>query len=90
MPTLLDLVVEFFTSLVRLVVVFTTEVALRQPLDPMALVSLAAGTAFTLAATGVFGLLVAGAALDALGVDLPTLGGGPNQRDEPPTPPGRR
>lgn len=69
MATLLDLVVALLGSVVRLVVVFTTEVALRQPIDPLALVSLAVGTALTLAAVGVLGYLAAGAALDALGID---------------------
>jgi len=69
MATLLDLVVALLGSVVRLVVVFTTEVALRQPIDPLALVSLAVGTVLTLAAVGVFGYLAAGAALDALGID---------------------
>ncbi|MFB6168201.1 MAG: hypothetical protein ABEJ43_05070 [Haloferacaceae archaeon] len=77
MPTLLDLVVTFLTSIVRLVVVFTTEVALRQPLDPLALVSLAAGTVFVVVSVGLFGYLVAGALFEALGVDLGSPGRSP-------------
>lgn len=73
MPTLLDLVVTFLRSVVRLIVVFTTEVALRQPIDLLALVSLAAGTVLTVVPTAVFGYLVAGAALDAIGVDPTAL-----------------
>jgi hypothetical protein len=77
MATLLDLLVEFVTSTIRLFVVFTTEVALREPFDPLALVSLAVGSAITAGAVGFFGYLVAGAALDALGVDLSAPGRSP-------------
>jgi hypothetical protein len=82
MATLLDLVVALLTSVVRLVVVFTTEVALRQPFDPLALVSLAAGTVLVLVPVGVFGYLVAGALFESVGVDLGSPGRSP--------PPGRR
>ncbi|ESS07027.1 MAG: hypothetical protein A07HB70_00707 [uncultured archaeon A07HB70] len=73
MPTLLDLVVTLLGSVVRLIVVFTTEVALRQPIDPLALVALAVGTVLTVVPTAVFGYLVAGAALDAIGIDLGSI-----------------
>lgn len=77
MATLLDLIVALLTSVVRLVVVFTTEVALRQPIDPLALISLAAGTVFVVVSLGVFGYLVVGALFEALGVDLGSLGRSP-------------
>jgi hypothetical protein len=74
MATLPELIVELVTSTLRLVVVFTTEVALREPFDPLALASLASGTVFTLVAVGVFGYLVLGAALEAVGVDVGSPG----------------
>jgi hypothetical protein len=74
MATLLDLVVELLASTLRLVVVFTTEVALREPFDPLALASLASGTVFTLVAVGFFGYLVVGAALEAVGLDIGSPG----------------
>jgi hypothetical protein len=77
MPTILDFVVAFLTSIVRLVVVFTTEVALRQPFDPLALVSLAVGSVFVLVSVGVFGYLVVGALFETLGVDLGSPGRSP-------------
>lgn len=77
MATLLDLIVALLTSVVRLVVVFTTEVALRQPLDPLALISLAVGTVFTVASLGVFGYLVVGALFEALGLELSSFGRSP-------------
>ena len=77
MPTLLDLVVELLSSIVRLVVVFTTEVALRQPIDPLALASLASGTVFVLISVGFVGYLVAGALVEELGVDLGSPGRSP-------------
>ena len=77
MATLLDLVVEFLSSIVRLVVVFTTEVALRQPIDPLALASLASGTVFVLVSVGFVGYLVAGALFEALGIDLDSPGRSP-------------
>ena len=77
MATLFDLLVELVGSTIRLLVVFTTEVALREPFDPLALVSLAVGSAITAAAVGFFGYLVAGAALDAVGIDPSSLGQSP-------------
>jgi energy-converting hydrogenase Eha subunit C len=77
MATLLDLIVALLTSVVRLVVVFTTEVALRQPIDPLALISLAAGTVFVVVSVGFFGYLVVGALFEALGVDLGSPGRSP-------------
>lgn len=81
MATLLDLIVAFFASLVRLVVVFTTEVAFRQPFDPLAFVSFLVGSALTVGAVGVFGYLAAGAALDALGLDLSAIGRAPPESE---------
>jgi len=63
MATVTRLVVELIRSVVDLVVIFATEVA---PGDPIGLLVFLAGAILTTFAAGVFGLLTAGALLDAL------------------------
>jgi hypothetical protein len=78
MPTLLDFVAELLVSLVRLTVIFATEVALR---DPLAFVAFAVGAALTTASVAVFGYLAVGAALDLAGIAMPSPGRTPRRRD---------
>jgi hypothetical protein len=78
MPSLLDLVGELLGSLLRLTVIFVTEVALR---DPLALVAFATGALLTTASVAFVGYLVFGAALDLVGVSLSSPGRTPPRRD---------
>lgn len=72
MPTLTDLIAQLAGSAVELLVVFLTRVALR---DPLSFVAFAVGGALTIVPLVVLGALAAGAALDAVGVAAPSLGG---------------
>jgi hypothetical protein len=78
MPTLTALLVELAASLVELVVVFVTQVALR---DPLAFVSFVVGAVITTASVAFVGYLAAGAAVDAIGIDLDSPGRTPPPRD---------
>ena len=77
MSTLTAVVAELFVSLVRLVVVSVTRVALR---DPLAFVSFAVGGALIVASVGVLGYLALGAALDAVGLSPESPGRPPQRR----------
>ena len=74
MNALLDFIVRLLTDGIQMPVQIA-EVALRSPLS---LVIVAMGTVFILASVGVLGY----AALGALGIPLPNLGRGPNERIE--------
>jgi hypothetical protein len=63
MATVTQLVVELVRSVVDLVVIFATEVALQ---DPIGFLVFLAGAVLTTFAAGFFGLLTVGALLDAL------------------------
>ncbi|MFB6304097.1 MAG: hypothetical protein ABEH47_02945 [Haloferacaceae archaeon] len=78
MATLVDLIAELFGSLLRLAVIFVTEVALR---DPLAFLSFAVGALLTTATVAFFAYLVAGAAVDLLGITLESPGRTPPRRD---------
>ncbi|MFB6161619.1 MAG: hypothetical protein ABEJ61_10670 [Haloferacaceae archaeon] len=77
MPTLSALVAELFASLVRLVVVFVTRVALH---DPLAFVSFLVGAVVTTATVGFVGYLALRGALAAVSFGGPP-GRAPPQRD---------
>lgn len=78
MPTVTALVAELFASLIDLVVVFVTQVALR---DPLSFVSFAVGGALITATVGLIGYLAFGAAFEAIGIDLDSPGRTPPPRD---------
>jgi hypothetical protein len=79
MATLLDFIVALLTSIGDLVVIFLRDVALRG--DPLALVVFLVGAGLTTAAVAGFGLLVAGALAESLGISPPSPGRTPSQRD---------
>lgn len=78
MPSLAAVVAELVGSFVRLVGIFVTEVALR---DPLAFVAFATGAVLTTASVAVLGYLAAGAALDAVGRATGSRGRGRRPRD---------
>jgi hypothetical protein len=78
MATLLDFIVTFLTSILDLVVIFTTEVALRG--DPIALLVFLVGAGLTTASVAFFGYLVVGALLDSVGLSLGSPGRTPPPR----------
>lgn len=65
MATLLGFAIALVESAVDLTIIFVTQVALR---DPLSFISFAVGAALTTGAVGFFGLLVAGALADAVGL----------------------
>jgi hypothetical protein len=77
MPTITALVAELLASLVRLVVVFVTQVALR---DPLAFVSFLVGAALTTGAVAVLAYLGLRAAIDAVGLSRGSPGRAPPRR----------
>lgn len=81
MVSLLTFVAELFASVLRLAVIFVTEVALR---DPLSFVSFAVGAVLTTGAVVVFGYLALGALVDALvgDFDFTSPGREPPQRGE--------
>lgn len=79
MATLLDFIVALLTSIGDLVVIFLRDVALRG--DPLALVVFLVGAGLTTAAVAGFGLLVAGALAESLGINPPSPGRTPSQRE---------
>ena len=76
MPTLVDFVVQFFTSAADLFVVSVTDVALR---DPLAFVSFLVGLLLFAFSFGLFGYLTLGAVGSLFSSDG-TLGRRPPQR----------
>jgi hypothetical protein len=76
MVSLLEFLVEFLASTVRLVVIFVTDVALR---DPLAFVAFAVGAGLTTATLAFFAYLVLGATLEAVGVDAGSPGRTPRR-----------
>jgi hypothetical protein len=79
MATLLDFIVALLTSIIDLVVIFLRDVALRG--DPLALLVFLVGAALTTAAVAGFGLLVAGAVAESVGISPPSPGRTPPRRD---------
>jgi hypothetical protein len=77
MATLLDFAAQLLGSLVRLVVIFVTEVALR---DPLAFVAFLFGAAFVSLSVGFFAYLGLGALLDEFGVAMRSPGRTPRRR----------
>jgi len=63
MATLTDFVVQLVESVVDLVIIFATEVALQ---DPIGLLVFLVGAALTTVAVGLFGVLTVGAVIGGL------------------------
>lgn len=77
MPTVEQLLAALVRSALELPAVFLTEVVLREPVDPLAVVSIAVGTLLTVLPVAALGYLVLGAALAEVGVSLPVPGRSP-------------
>lgn len=78
MVTLVDFVVEFVLSAIRLIVIFLTDVAIQ---DPLAFISFVTGALLTTATLLFGGYLAVGAVLEMFGITFPSPGRTQPQRD---------
>ncbi|PSQ05722.1 hypothetical protein BRC97_08480 [Halobacteriales archaeon QS_6_71_20] len=79
MVTVIDFLVRLVTSVLDLIVIFVTRVALS---DPLTFVSFLVGAALTTASVGVLGYLALGALARELGIGGPETESGPTVDEE--------